>query len=314
MFVFEATKLQGKGVMGSRPILDIAQQVLVYHGIRSLARVYACLWHRVGYVDRVLFNLILGYSMTTKAPIVWDELSWEQVGLLRDRGIRMVILPVGATEQHGPHLPLGVDTFSVQSVALGVSAETGIPVLPYLPYGCSLGHSQKWPGTISLKPETLAHIVLEVAEWIDNAGFEQLLILNGHTTNWAPLRCGLENIRHNYPEISVALRSIWDISRGIYDIYHEDAVNFHANCAETSLMLALRPDLVNMDLAMDEPDRSAHCFFSYLVSQESVYGGTGKPTQATKKMGDVLLSLCIQELSDQLLQAMHEKKPLEAAT
>lgn len=171
------------------------------------------------------------------SPVLWDELTWSEIADLRDRGKDLVILPVGATEQHSLHLPVGVDTFSVSAVAQGVSAQTGFPILPPLAYGCSLGHTQKWAGTISLRPETLSAIILEIAEWIVGAGFSRLVLLNGHYTNWAPLRCGLENIRHKYPDLRIALRSIWEISAEIQQLYEQDAVNFHANCAETfSLM------------------------------------------------------------------------------
>lgn len=246
-------------------------------------------------------------------PILWQDLTWEDVAALRESGIRMAILPVGATEQHGPHLPLGVDTLSAEAVAHGASALTGIPVLPSLAYGCSLGHSPKWPGTLSLRPETLAKIVLEIAEWLHTAGFDRLLLLNGHVTNWAPLRCGLENIRHGYPEMRVALRSIWDISAEAHRRYHEDAANFHANCAETSLMLALRPDLVRLDKAIDEPDRSAACFFAYRVSDESVHGTVGRPSQAQAAAGQSLLDLCVNELAQQLTRALTENTPLDSS-
>ncbi len=246
-------------------------------------------------------------------PVLWQNLTWEDVAALRDQGIRMAILPVGATEQHGPHLPLGVDTLSAEAVAHGASALTGIPVLPSLAYGCSLGHSPKWPGTISLRPETLAKLVLEIAEWLHTAGFDRLLLLNGHVTNWAPLRCGLENIRHAYPAMRVALRSIWDLSDEAHRRYHEDAANFHANCAETSLMLALHPELVRMDRAVDEPDRSAGCFFSYRVNDESVHGVVGTPSRAEAAAGQTLLDLCVGELATQLTQALTEDTPLERA-
>jgi len=251
--------------------------------------------------------------VTSGKPVLWQNLTWEDVAALRDRGIRMAILPVGATEQHGPHLPLGVDTLSAEAVAHGASALTGIPVLPSLAYGCSLGHSPKWPGTISLRPETLSKIVLEIAEWLHTAGFDRLLLLNGHVTNWAPLRCGLENIRHTYPTMRVALRSIWDISDEAHRRYHEDAANFHANCAETSLMLALHPELVRMDKVVDEPDRSAGCFFAYRVSDESVHGTVGTPSLAEAAAGQTLLDLCVSELAQQLTQALTEATPLERA-
>lgn len=245
------------------------------------------------------------------SPILWDELTWEQIAQLRDRGKDLVILPVGATEQHSLHLPVGVDTFSVAAVAQGVSAKTGFPVMPPLAYGCSLGHTKKWPGTISLKPETLSAIILEIAEWIVGAGFSRLVLLNGHYTNWAPLRCGLENIRYKYPNFRIALRSVWEISAEINELYIQDAVNFHANCAETSIMLAVRPDLVQLEKAQDEPDRSAHCFFAYSVNQESEYGGVGSPSQATTQYGQKILEACIDTLSQELEKALKEKLPLE---
>lgn len=250
-------------------------------------------------------------SDMTGKPVLWEELTWEQIASLRDSGMNLVIMPVGATEQHSLHLPVGVDTFSAIAVAHGVSAKTGIPVLPPLPYGCSLGHSKHWPGTISLRPETLSAIVLEIAEWVVSAGFTRLLLLNGHVTNWAPLRCGLENVRHQFPDLRIALRSIWEISPKIHEFYHQDAANFHANCAETSVMLALRPDLVQLQRAVDEPDRSAHCFFAYTVNKESVHGAVGTPSKAEAEFGQQILEICIAELTGQLQKAMVEKTPLE---
>ena len=60
----------------------------------------------------------------------------------------MVLFPIGSTEQHGPHLPLNVDTTLAEAVASAVSASTGVPMLPALPYGCALGHTRQWPGTL----------------------------------------------------------------------------------------------------------------------------------------------------------------------
>lgn len=245
------------------------------------------------------------------SAVRWEELSWEEIAALRDGGMDMAILPVGATEQHGPHLPTGVDTLSATALAEAVSARTGVPVLPTLGYGVSLGHSKKWPGTISLRPETLSRIVLEIAEWVHAAGFRRLLILNGHVTNWAPLRCGLENIRTDLPELRIALRSVWEVSQEANRIYDSDADdNWHANMAETAIMLHLRPDLVQLDKAVDEPNRSACCFFSYTVDKESLTGTVGKPSDATAKAGAEILELCVSALSEQVTRALAENDPL----
>ena len=248
----------------------------------------------------------------TGKPVRWQDLSWEQVAAIRERGIDLAIPPVGATGQHGRPLPLGVDTLSAVAVAEGVSARTGFPVLPALPIGCSLGHSKRWPGTLSLRPETLARVVYEIAEWVEAAGFKRLVILNGHVTNWAPLRCALENVRVDFPEVRIALRSIWEITREIGQVYFRDGgTNFHANAAETSLMLHLHPDLVDMSKAKDEPDRSTCCFFSYTVEKESVHGVCGDPSRATPQDGAALLAKCVEEFSAQLMKAQAERTPLE---
>ena len=174
--------------------------------------------------------------------MLWEWLTWEEVGALRESGMNMAILPVGSTEQHGPHLSLNVDTLSADGVARAVSARTGVPVLPALPYGAAWGHTTRWPGTLSLSPWTVTQSVVEIGEWLRAAsGFMRLLILNGHYTNAAPLRVALETLRHRYPEMRVALRSVWEVSPRVNAAYTADAQDWHANAAETSLMLAPPP-------------------------------------------------------------------------
>jgi creatinine amidohydrolase len=244
-------------------------------------------------------------------PVRWERLTWEEVAAIRDGGCDLCVLPVGATEQHGPHLPLDVDTVTAEAIALGASARTGVPVLPALPYGCSLGHSGRWPGTISLRPETLSAILVQIAEWVRIGGFRRLVVLNAHVTNWAPLRCGLENIRHQWPDLRIGLRNVWDLSPAIHRRYHHDAANFHANEAETSLSLHLRPTTVRLERAEDEPDRSADCCFSYRVDQESRTGTVGTPSTASAARGAELHALLIDAFAAYLTRARAERAPLE---
>ncbi len=244
-------------------------------------------------------------------PLRWDACSWEQIAALRQSGMDMAILPVGATEQHGRHLPTCVDTLSAETVALGASQRTGIPVLPALPYGCSLGHSHTWPGTLSLRPETLTRCVVDIAEWLRPAGFTRLLILNGHVTNVAPLRCALETIRHEMNEMRVALRSVWELTPEVKTAYEYDGgTNWHANDAETSLLLHLRPDLVDMAKAVDEPNRAAAAFFSHTVDRESETGVVGFASRGDAAFGRSILDACITGLASALEQALLETMPL----
>ena len=243
-------------------------------------------------------------------PILWEWLTWEEVGALREGGMDMAILPVGSTEQHGPHLSLNVDTLSAESVARGVSGMTGVPVLPTLPYGAAWGHTAKWPGTLSLSPATVTQTVVEIGEWLLAAsGFTRLLILNGHMTNFAPLRAALETLRFRHPEMRVALRSLWEISPRVTSEYTADASDWHANAAETSLMLAHFPQGVRVERIADDPYRTDNLFFAYPVDRTSIDGATGKPTQATAEQGRSLLEWAVEDLSALVQAALIEEPP-----
>ena len=94
-------------------------------------------------------------------PILWEELTWKDVNVLT-KTMKMAIIPTAACEQHGPHLPLSVDTIDCYEVAKRVSAKTGVPVVPPLTYGCSQSHGN-FPGTLSLRPETMMKVICEIA-------------------------------------------------------------------------------------------------------------------------------------------------------
>ena len=75
----------------------------------------------------------------------WSELTWDEIPAVLANCGHAALLPVGATEQHGPHLGCGVDSVIAQQLCARVAEATGVPMLPTLPYGCSLGHSHRWP-------------------------------------------------------------------------------------------------------------------------------------------------------------------------
>ncbi len=78
-------------------------------------------------------------------------------------------------------------------------------MLPVLAYGCSLGHSRRWPGTIALQPITLINLVKEIGDWAYYSGVRRLFIVNSHVTNAAPLRCALEMLRAEHDDMMVAV-------------------------------------------------------------------------------------------------------------
>jgi len=244
------------------------------------------------------------------APLLWGDLTWEEVGALREAGTDMVILPVGATEQHGPHLSCDVDTVLVERVAHAVSARTRVPVLPTLPYGCSLGHTHTFPGTLSLRPQTLSLVVEDVLGDAIAYGFSRVLVLSGHSMNAAPLRVALELLRERFPRLQIAQKHLMDASPRAAQAYTADAQDFHANCAETALMMHLAPDKVRAERIEDDPDRTQGTFFSYTVPFTSKNGVTGSPSLAEAFQGADLFEMLVEDWTAGVRLALVEQPPL----
>ncbi len=245
-------------------------------------------------------------------PVLWENLTWEEIGSLAASGMELALLPVGATEQHGPHLAVGMDTACATELAHAVSAVTGVPVLPAIPYGCSLGHSRRWPGTIALQPQLLIDTVVQIFEWLRPFGFRRLLVINGHVGNFAPLRCALEIIRSRFEDAMVAIRGVAEISARVRAEFFADAADWHANAAETALMLARAPRLVRTAklASSDDEDRTAGCVFSHPVNRTSRNGVTGFPSRATREQGERLFGWMVEDLSAQVRAALVERPPL----
>jgi creatinine amidohydrolase len=247
-------------------------------------------------------------------PCDWSLRTWEEIGAAVAAGDDAVILPVGATEQHGPHLGTGMDAALAERLCADAAARTGLARLPLLPYGCSLGHSRKWPGTLSLTPATLIAVVSEIGEWLYAAGIRRLFIVNTHVTNAAPLRCALEVLRSRHAGFMVAVVNTATLSQRVQRAFESDGRDWHANAAETSLMLALRPDCVRRSRLRraDDPDRTAGLVFAHPVDATSTNGVTGRPSQATAARGRRLYAWMLQDLCALLRRGRRERPPLSA--
>lgn len=242
----------------------------------------------------------------------WSDLTWSEIPDVLANCGHAAILPVGATEQHGPHLGCGVDTVIAEKLCNAVAQQTGVPMLPVLPYGCSLGHSQRWPGTISVQPITLIELVKQVGDWAYTSGIRRLFIVNAHVTNAAPLRCALEMLRAEHDDLMVAVINTATLSERVRQFSSADAADWHANDAETSLMLAIAPEGVRPDklAEADDPDRTCGCIFPHPVNRTSLNGVTGKPSLATADKGRQWFDWLVQDLSTLVERGMSETPPL----
>lgn len=243
------------------------------------------------------------------SPLRWDLLTSPEIQALVQRGMDLAILPVGATEQHGPHLATGCDTLSPEQVAWLASQQTGVPVLPAIPYGVSLGHTDQWPGTISLQPQTLIQLVLEVARWTVASGFSKLIMLNGNGPNAPALECARIQLRHELPRARFRVLSLFDLSPRIKAHYFADASDIHANRGETELLMALLPEAVRPDKAVDEDDVAAEKVFSYDMPSTTRSGVVGHAREASVAGGQRLAEMLVEDFSAIVRAALVEPWP-----
>lgn len=245
------------------------------------------------------------------APILLENLAWPGITAIQERGMRMLLLPTGATEQHGPHLPVNTDSVIAARLCAHASAATGVPVLPTMTYTVSAGHTGKWPGTFSLGHATFIHAVEDLVDWMVATGWERLLIVNSHFGNDAVLRVAIDRLRlRHLGKFQLGLVNSFLLSPSIRDYFFSDAEDLHANRAETDLMLHLAPETVDMDAVEDDPDRTGGTVFSHPVSQTSLNGVTGRPSEGTSERGAALFAEMVAALAEKIRAALTEEPPL----
>ncbi len=247
--------------------------------------------------------------------MLWSQRTWAELPADLEAAGSAAILPIGATEQHGPHLGCGMDWVLADRLCMAVAERTHVPMLPALPYGCSLGHSRRWPGTLALAPTTLIHLVKDIGDWAHWSGVKRLFIVNTHVTNAAPLRCALEMLRAEHDTMMVALINSATMSPRVRAAHFADGEDWHANAAETALMLAVAPELARETLisSADDPDRTGGLVFAHPVNRTSRNGVTGAPSAATKVQGAELFQWMVEDLAEIVRRGMTEQPPLDCS-
>ena len=161
----------------------------------------------------------------------------------------LAILPIGATEQHGPHLPTGTDVFAVETVAREAAAqlpeEVPAIVTPTLPFGSS-HHHFVFGATLSLSTETYYRVLCELIESLVTDGFTRIFLINGHGGNHELAQLAARDMALRHP-VKVAAGSYWNIAWAelvAAEAHHGRRLPGHAGDFESSMMLSIRPDLV----------------------------------------------------------------------
>jgi creatinine amidohydrolase len=236
------------------------------------------------------------------------ELNFRDVHGGRDVGL----VPVGAIEQHGPHLPTGTDTIVATAVCERAGQMANLAVLPAIGVGVSYGHGTELPGTLSLTPQLLAAVVQQYAAWAATSGLRRLLFVNAHFGNVAALHTATDHLRLFRPDLRVGTADWWSCDPAVTAEMTADGKDVHANRAETSMMLAIAPHLVHLDriIEADDEDRTPGLVFQYTASALSRNGVTGRPTEATPELGERLWSRVAAVIADRAVRGRTEEPPL----
>ncbi|WP_462265597.1 creatininase family protein [Mucilaginibacter sp.] len=210
-------------------------------------------------MKKTLTTLLLGASLYAaaqqKLPARWDELTASDFPAALQQSSRTCVLPIGILEKHGPHSPLGTDLIHVREIAARATKNEYAVVFPDYFYG-QINEARQQYGTFAL-PSTLIYNLLEATcDEIARNGFNKIVILNGHGGNPEFLRFFMQSLlgkRHNYAVYLVDPDNDPAYNQQIASVRKSDAGNdLHAGEHETSLLLYLRPDLMQMDKAASQ--------------------------------------------------------------
>jgi creatinine amidohydrolase len=243
--------------------------------------------------------------------VLLQEMKWPEIrDLVPLKPI--VIIPTGSIEQHGPHLPLEVDSRIAKELAYAsaqtLHKELPVVVAPGLDIGFSSEHLS-FPGTLSLDAETFMRVASQVVVNLIGHGFERFLFLNGHGGNEEALRLVARTLREKH-EVLIAATSYWQLAREEIKALRQSpgsGIN-HGGEEETALMLHLRPQLVDMSLATAGTMRwcSSYLAGSYDQEAQVAYGRKrtdiaplghgGDPSVATAEEGKKMFEAIVQAI------------------
>lgn len=239
------------------------------------------------------------------------QMMWAEVNdAVRQR--RVVLIPVGAIEQHGPHLPVDMDNLAVETVCDEAAKQRPdlLVSMPPIHYGFN-EHNMDFPGTISIEAEHFVHYCTDVGKSLGRQGFRRLIFVNGHGSNAHLLELAARLVTLQSPAKCASL-SHWDLAREVFAQVRESEYpggTSHACEFETSIYLHVRPEGVRMDLAVPGIRRKTKYFYEDLMggspvkftdwrSTQTRTGIGGDPTLATAAKGQVVVEATIAGLID----------------
>jgi creatinine amidohydrolase len=261
-------------------------------------------------------------------PRFWSQLTTRDFGAL-DASATVAVLPLGATEQHGPHLPLGVDTVLADGIVAAalplLPPELPVLFLPTQQIGLSPEHA-RFAGTLTLSAETLIRVWNEIGAGVARAGVKKLVLFNAHGGHVGAMDIVARELRaaHGLIVYSVSWFNLPLGDAGAQFSAQEHRFGVHAGEIETSMMLALTPQLVRMSEAKDFRSTSEQRAADYAIlgngksaklgwamEDYNAHGAAGNAAAATAASGQAVIDAAARQLA--LLLAEVSRLPLGTA-
>ena len=226
-----------------------------------------------------------------------EKTTWPEISEAVKSGL-IGFMGVGAVEQHGPHLPLMTDTIMAGGVAKRLAEAANGFLLPPIAFG-EAWTAEGYPGTISLRPETLKAMVFDIGASLKRSGLGALVIVNGHFGNREPIALAARALKvdHGFPVLYLDYPGLAGFAEEICDSKPAAPHFYHADEVETSIMLALAPDTVQMDKAAPEYPQFPKTFGAEPIELHEFNrsGVFGDPRPATAEKGEALLARIVAE-------------------
>jgi len=234
--------------------------------------------------------------MSSRGSILIEKMVWPEVESALENGTRTAIVSVGSIEQHGPHLPLNMDTLDGDELSRRIAEKLGDALAaPTIRPGCS-GHHMEFPGTITIPPETLMDVIRGYCRSLDEHGFEHIVLIPTHGGNFGPVKTVAPDVAREIEATVIPLADLDEHMQLLNDGLSEAGIDYdqdviHAGAAETAMVLAINEDLVRLQDI--EPGPEGEISTARLLSEGfktiTENGVLGDPNEATAEAGETII-------------------------